>query len=53
MCYGICDYEYSNGECSIYHLLGTNEMPKDAACKNPIYEGEDEADERLRETSES
>ena len=46
MCYGTCKYEYSfgphemTGECSIYEKLGTSEMPKDAACVNPIYEEE-------------
>lgn len=46
MCYGMgCPYEYSHsGECSIYHLLGTDKMSSDAACQNTTYEGEDEED---------
>lgn len=49
MCYGTCKYEYHfgpasemSGECSIYKLLGTEQMPDDATCVNPIYEGDGE-----------
>lgn len=47
MCYGTCKYEYSfgphemTGECSIYLLLGTDNMPEDATCMNPTYGGEE------------
>ena len=51
MCYGTCKYEYSfgnhemTGECSIYHLLGTDQMPEDAECVRQAYErGDSEHD---------
>ena len=54
MCYGMgCKYEYNfgphemTGECSIYHLLGTDKMPEDAECKK------EEENERIREITES
>ena len=49
MCYGMgCKYEIDyghhelTGECSLpFEILGTSEMPKDATCVNPDYEGND------------
>ena len=48
-----CKYEYNfgphemTGECSIYHLLGTDKMPEDAECKK------EEENERIRKITES
>lgn len=45
MCYGICPYEDSKGECMLGLLEMEDKLPEDAACNIDIEE--EEEDERI------
>ena len=51
-----CKYEYNfgphemTGECSIYHLLGTDKMPEDAMCTTKCEESEKENEDEIQNT---